>query len=147
MDSLLAFFGRKKTPFTAAPTPSNTNSFSQTNPAYANINSAIAKADELTLKVVKNYKQRNTKGLNSNIQQFKNLVRAKYIGRDYFNRRFSRNNSSMSELDDEELAYIKFMMNRDGVFNSLTGGKTRRKARKSTARKSTARRSKKTRRH
>jgi len=124
--SLLGFFGRKKTPFTAAPPPSN-NGFSQTNPAYAKIDAALAKADELTLKLVKNYKYRNTKGINSNIQQFKNLVKEKYIGKDYFNRRFSRNSASMSELDDDELGYIKYMMNRDGVFNSFKGGKTRRR--------------------
>ena len=134
MASFLSFLGRKKTPFTAAPS-ANTNSFSQINPTYANIDAALAKADELTVKLVKNYKYRNTKGLNSNIQQFKNLVKAKYIGKDYFNRRFSRNSASMSELDDEELEYIKFMMNRDGVFNSLKGGKTRRRnARKSKTR-------------
>ena len=138
METLLSFFGRKKTPFTAAP-PTQNNSFSQTNPAYTKINTALAKADELTLKLVKNYKYRNTRGINSNIQQFKNLVNAKYIGKDYFNRSFSRNSASMSELDDEELGYIKYMMERDGVFNSFKGGKRgktrRRKARKSKTRR------------
>jgi hypothetical protein len=136
METLLSFFGRKKTPFTAAPTPSNANSFSQVNPRYSNVESALAKADKLSLEVVKNYKHRNTKKLNSNIRQLKNLVNAKYIGKDYFNRSFSRNSASMSELDDEELGYIKFMMERDGVFNSFKGGKTRRrKARKSKTRR------------
>ena len=139
METLLSFFGRKKTPFTAAPTPSNANSFSQVNPRYSNVESALAKADKLSLEVVKNYKHRNTKKLNSNIRQLKNLVNAKYIGKDYFDRRFSRNSASMSELDDEELGYIKFMMERDGVFNSFKGGKRgktrRRKARKSKTRR------------
>jgi hypothetical protein len=128
MDSLLSFIGlKKRTPFTAAPQRQN-NSFSQTNPAYTNVEAALAKADELTLKIVKNYKHRNTRGLNSNIKQFKNLVNAKYIGRNYFNTRFSRANSYMSELDDEELLYIRHMMNRDGVFSS--GGTRKRKTRR-----------------
>jgi len=138
METLLSFFGRKKTPFTAAP-PIQNNSFSQVNPKYSNVESALAKADKLSLEVVKNYKHRNTKKLNSNIRQLKNLVNAKYIGKDYFDRRFSRNSASMSELDDEELGYIKYMMERDGVFNSFKGGKRgktrRRKARKSKTRR------------
>jgi len=53
MDSLLGFFGRKKSPFTAAP-PIPNNSFSQVNPAYANAAAALAKADKLSLDLVKN---------------------------------------------------------------------------------------------
>jgi hypothetical protein len=135
MDFIRSLLGQKKTPFTVGPSvsvsaPVNAKgTFQQGNPAYAEAEAAKAKAEEISINIVKHLKAHNPSALNSNFQRFRNLMKTKYIGTDYLNTRFSRASSDVSTLSDDDYNDLQMLINRN-VKGQLGGTRKGRKGRK-----------------